>query len=113
MSACTDANLVPSNDKLTKNVTIQLVDWHIIGLWVVNCPSAWICVNNYNNVGIKNITIRYKTYGYQRQVLDTGLCTIEQKVPAGGMKNFTEQALGLVNLESDMLSIELIKVERD
>ncbi len=112
-SGCIDNNVASSQDKLTKNVTVQLVDWHIIGLWVVNCPSAWVCVNNYNNVGIKNITIRYKTYGYQRQVLDTGLCTIEQKVPAGGMKNFTEQALGLVNIESDMLSIELVKVELD
>ncbi len=103
----------PATDRYTKNTTIQLVDWHIIGLWILNCPSAWIAVNNGNNVAIKNITIRYKTYGYKRELLDTGVTTIEQRVEAGATKNFTEQALGLVSLESDMLSVELIKVEKD
>lgn len=113
LAACTDIHTKPSQDRYTKNVQIQLIDWHIIGLWYLNCPSAWICVTNLNNVPIKNISIRYKTYGYKREVLDTGVCTIEQKVDAGATKNFTEQALGLVHLESDMLSIELLKVEKD
>lgn len=113
LTACTDVHTLPSKDRYTKNVEIKLEDWHIIGLWVLNCPSAWIRVVNKNSVPIKNITIRYKTYGYKKEVLDTGICTIEQRVEAGCTKNFTEQALGLVNLESDMLSIELIKVERD
>lgn len=113
LTACSNVDTKPSTDRYTRNVEIRLEDWHIIGLWVLNCPSAWIRVVNKNNVPIKNITIRYKTYGYKREVLDTGICTIEQRVEAGCTKNFTEQALGLVNLESDMLSVELIKVEKD
>ncbi len=96
---------------LTKNVYLELVDWHVVGLWVINTPCCWLRVANYNDVPIKNITIRYKTYGYEGQLLTTGRYTLEYEVPAGGVKNFIEQYVGMVDIESDMLSVEIDSVE--
>ena len=96
---------------LRRNVYLELVDWHIVGLWVINCPVCWIRVSNYNNVPVKNICFQYKTYGYQGELLTTGTYKIEDEVNVGQAKNFIEQYIGLVDLESDMLSLELISVE--
>ena len=97
--------------ELTKNVYLELVDWHIVGLWVINCPVCWIRVKNYNNVPIKNVCFQYKTYGYEGELLTTGTYKLEYDVPARGLKNCIEQYVGLVDLESDMLSIDLLSVE--
>lgn len=98
---------------LTKNVYLELVDWHIVGLWVINCPVCWIRVSNYNNVPIKNVCFQYKTYGYQGELLTVGTYKIEGEVNVGQAKNFIEQYIGLVDLESDMLSLELLSVEAE
>lgn len=98
---------------LTRNVRLELVDWHIVGLWVINCPCCWFRVENYNDVPIKNVTFRYKTYGYNGELLTTGTYTMEGEVAPGRAKNFIEQYIGLVDLESDMLSVELVSVDAD
>lgn len=108
----------PGDPELTKNVHLELVDWHIVGLWVINSPCCWFRVANYNNVPIKNVTIRYKTFGYSGELLSEGTYTLagsqasEYVVKAGSVKNFIEQYIGLVALESDMLQVELVSVER-
>lgn len=95
---------------LTKNVTAELVDWHISGFWVINCPVAWIKVTNYNSVPIQDIQIKYATYDYEGQKISEGVYIIEHSVPPHGVKNFAEQYLGLVDLHSDKLSIQLQSV---
>jgi hypothetical protein len=108
----------PGDPELTKNVHLELVDWHIVGLWVINSPCCWIRVANYNNVPVKNVTIRYKTFGYRGEMLNESTYTLSGATPAdavvkaGSVKNFIEQYIGLVALESDMLSVELVSVER-
>lgn len=108
----------PGDPELTKNVHIELVDWHIVGLWVINSPCCWIRVANYNNVPVKNVTIKYKTFGYKGEQLSEGTYTLSSATPAdavvkaGSVKNFIEQYIGLVDLESDMLMVELVSVER-
>ncbi|MBX9770748.1 MAG: hypothetical protein K2X29_05225 [Candidatus Obscuribacterales bacterium] len=111
LSGCSMAHGKGRN--LAKNVYLELVDWHIVGLWVINTPCCWIRVANYNDVPIKNITIRYKTYGYEGQLLTTGTYTLEYEVAPGSVKNFIEQYIGLVDLESDMLSVEVESVEQE
>ena len=44
---------------LTQNTRIELVDWHISGLWVINCPVCWIRVANYNNDAWTGATWRF------------------------------------------------------
>lgn len=108
----------PGDAELTRNVHLELVDWHIVGLWVMNCPCCWIRVANYNNVPVKNVRIRYKTFGYRGELLTEGTYTLsgakseDAVVKAGSVKNFIEQYIGLVDLESDMLQVELISVDR-
>jgi hypothetical protein len=95
---------------LTANTRCELIDWHITGLWVINCPVAWIRVTNYNNQAIKDITFQYNTYDANGRPLDEGTFTIEGTVPPGQVKNFIELYLGLVDLYSERLSIKLISV---
>lgn len=96
---------------LTQNTYLELVDWHVAGLWVINCPVAWFRVANYNNVPITNIQVEYVTYDYDGQQLNKGIHVIEDKVvPPGGMLNIIEQYLGLVDLHSDKLSVRLVGV---
>ena len=97
--------------ELTKNVYLELVDWHVVGLWVINCPVCWIRVKNYNNVPIKNVCFRYKTYGYEGELLTVGTYKMEYEINPQQAKNCIEQYIGLVDLESDMLSLELVSVE--
>ena len=98
---------------LTQKTYLELVDWHIAGLWVINCPVAWFRVANYNNVPIKEVTLQYDTYDWDGRHLDTGRHTIpDSSVPPGQVKNFIEQYLGLVDLHSERLTVKLISVEK-
>ncbi len=109
-SGCTALSV--GNRDLAKNVYVELVDWHISGLWIFNTPICWIRVCNYNSVPIKDVRIKYKTFGYNGQVLSEGTYTMEGEVGPRSVKNFAEQTVGVVDLESDMLSIELDAVEQ-
>ncbi len=108
----------PGDPELTKNIHLELVDWHIVGLWVMNCPCGWVRVANYNKVPVKNVRVRFKTFGYNGEQLNestyilSGATPADGTVKAGGVKNFIEQYMGLVDLESDMLSVELVSVDR-
>lgn len=95
---------------LTQNVRLELVDWHISGLWVINCPVCWLRVENYNHVPITDITVSYVTYDFDGKPLDKGKYTIDGTVGPGAVKNFIEQYIGLVSLESDKISIKLDSV---
>jgi hypothetical protein len=98
------------NEALTKNTYIELVDWHISGLWVINAPVAWVRVKNYNNVPIKDVTFQYSTFDFDGSLLDQANYTCEGEVPPGQVKNFIEQYLGLVNLRSQKLMVKLVSV---
>jgi len=101
----------PAGDEaLTKNTYIELVDWHIAGLWVINSPVAWVRVKNYNNVPIKDVTLQYSTFDSDGSLLDRSDYTMEGTVPPGQVKNFIEQYLGIVKLQSQNLSIKLLSV---
>lgn len=96
---------------LTQNVRLEMVDWHIAGLWVINCPVCWLRVYNYNNVPIHDVTLSYVTYDFDGKPLDKGTFVIDGTVPPSNIKNFIEQYIGLVSLESDKLSIKLESVK--
>lgn len=98
---------------LSKNVYVELVDWHISGLWIINTPVCWIRVVNYNPVPIKDVKIRFRTFGYNGQVVSTGTYVLEGTIGPGSVRNFMEQSVGVVDLESDMLAVELDSVQKD
>lgn len=98
--------------ELAKNVKIELVDWHVSGLWVINSPVCWIRVINYNNVPIKDVTINYETYDYDGKLLDSGTYTMDGEVGAGSVRNFIEQYVGIVKVESDKIAIQLRSVQK-
>jgi len=100
------------DSELTKNTYMELVDWHVSGLWVINSPVAWIRVANYNMVPIKNVTFQYNTYDSDGTPLDQGTYTIEEPVAPRSTHNFIELYLGVVNLHSDKLSVKLLSVSR-
>ena len=102
-----------TDPELSKNVRMELVDWHISGLWVINCPVAWIRVFNYNNVAVKNPKCSYTTYDWEGKPLSSGTYVMEGECPPGQVKNFIEQYLGLVDLHSDKLLINYVGVERN
>ncbi len=97
---------------LTQNTKVVLMDWHIAGLWVINCPVVWVRVYNYNPVPIKEITFEYSTYTDDGRALDTGTFTIEGSVDPHNSKNFVELYVGLVDLYSQRLNIKLLSVKR-
>jgi hypothetical protein len=101
------------NAELARNVYVELVDWHVSGLWIFNTPICWIRVVNYNDVPVKDVRVRFKTFGYNGELLSNGTYTMEGSVGPRSVKNFVEQTVGLVDIESDMLSIELDAVEAD
>ncbi len=88
------------------------MDWHIAGLWVINCPVVWVRVYNYNEVPIKEITFEYSTYTEDGRTLDKGTFTIEGSVGAHNTKNFVELYVGLVDLYSQRLNVKLLSVKR-
>lgn len=52
------------------NTRLELIDWHVSGLWVINSPVAWVKVTNYNNVPIHEITMEYQTFDTNGKPLD-------------------------------------------
>lgn len=102
----------PDQATLTQNTQIVLMDWHVAGLWVINCPVAWVRVYNYNPVPIKEITFQYNTYTEDGRPLNQGTFTIEGTVGPQNTKNFIELYLGLVDLPSQRLNIKLLHVKR-
>jgi hypothetical protein len=106
--------LAGGDAQLTSQTYFELVDWHISGFWVVNCPVAWVRIKNYNAVPIKEITFQYNTYDYDGTPLDQGTYTLDGPdgtVPANSVHNFIEQYLGMVNLHSEKLSVKLLSVK--
>ncbi len=101
-----------SNSALAQNVRLELVDWHISGLWAINSPVAWVRITNYNTVPIKNITFEYTTFDETNELVDTGTFTIEDSVRAGDTRNFIELYLGLVSVHSESLRVRLLSLER-
>lgn len=108
LSGC--GSVPQGNAELTANTRLELVDWHVTGLWIINCPVAWVRVYNYNQAPIKDVTFQYNTYDHEGRPLDQGVYTLEGEVYPGQTKNFIEQYLGLVHLHSDKLSLKLISV---
>jgi len=95
---------------LTRNTSMQLMDWHVAGLWVINCPVAWVRVANHNDKPIKELTFQYNTYDITGKPLNEGTYTIEGSVPANSTKDFIELYIGLVDLYSERLTIKLASV---
>ncbi len=111
LSACEGVD--PQSDELVRNTKLELVDWHISGLWVINSPVAWIRVTNYNNVPIHDVTFEYTASALDGRVLSNGTYTVEGTVaPGGKVKNFIEQYLGIVDLYTEKLSVRLLSVRR-
>ena len=109
-TACTPELLL--DPELSKNVRVELLDWHVSGLWVINSPVCWFKVENYNNVPITDITISYETFDFEGKSLDKGTYTLLDAgepyvVQANSPKNCVEQYIGIVSLESDKLSCKL------
>lgn len=102
----------PESQILTQRTQILLMDWHVAGLWVINCPVAWVRVYNYNMVPIKEITFAYYTFTEDGRPLNEGTFTIEGTVEPQTSKNFIELYLGLVDLPSQRLTIKLLSVKR-
>lgn len=102
----------PDDVALMQNTRVILMDWHIAGLWVINCPVVWVRVYNYNPVPIKEITFEYSTYTDDGRALDKGTFTIEGSVAAHNTKNFVELYVGLVDLYSQRLNIKLLSVKK-
>ena len=107
-----------SDSALTAQTTATLMDWHISGLWVINSPVAWVRINNNSPYPIKEITFEYRTYSADGKPLDVGTYTIEDHrgksavVGPHSAGNFIELYLGVVNLESERLTIKLLSVKR-
>src|SRR5580704_17231876 len=74
LSAC---SVEPGDPDLLRNVYTELVDWHISGFAVINCPVAWVRVQNLNAIPIKNITLQYATYDIDGHLLNEGTYVIE------------------------------------
>jgi nucleotide-binding universal stress UspA family protein len=103
----------PTSDQaVTANTNFALMDWHISGLWVINCPVAWVRVQNNNSVPIHSILFEYRTFSADGKPLDVGTYEIEGTVAPQTTKNFIELYLGLVALESERLSVRLLSVKR-
>jgi hypothetical protein len=100
----------PSDASLLRNTYCELVDWHISGLWVINCPVAWVRVANYNARPIKDVKLKYVTYDFAGNPLDSGTYLLEGDIQPGSVKNFIEQYFGLVSLHSEKLSIQVTGV---
>ncbi len=108
LTACSVA--IDEDPELSKHVRVELIDWHVAGLWVVNSPVAWIRVTNYNYVPIENILISYETFDEDGNRLNKADYLIEEEVKPNQAKNFIEQYLGLVDLYSQKLKISLVSV---
>ena len=99
----------PEVTELYQNTQLELVDWHISGLWVINSPVAWVKVTNNNTVPV-HVCFEYKTYNHEGKQLDRGTFNIEEPVQPGTTKGFIELYLGLVDLYTERLSVKLMRV---
>ncbi len=97
---------------LLRHTRLELVDWHISGFGIINCPVAWLRVTNYNRVAIRDIVLKYTTYNYEGHLLNEGTYTLEDPVAPGRMKNFIELYLGLVDLQTEKLSVQIQSVQQ-
>lgn len=109
LSSCEVLDL--NAEALSRNMRVELIDWHVSGLWVINSPVAWLRVYNYNNVPVHDITVEYSTFDREGKLLNKGNFTIEGTVPALQSKNFVELYLGIVDLYSDRLSVRLVSAK--
>ena len=102
--------------ELTRNVYLELVDWHVSGLWVINAPVAWVRVANNNRMPITDIQFEYNTFDENGVMLNHGTYAIHTSdgdsavVGPRQTKNFCELYLGTVDLRSQKLSVKLISV---
>jgi hypothetical protein len=112
LMVCGCGTAVGGDAELTKQTYMELVDWHVSGLWVINSPVAWIRVLNYNSVPIHNISFQYNTFDADGTPLDEGTYNIEDTVQPGQTRNFIELYLGVVNLHSEKLNVKLLAVSR-
>jgi hypothetical protein len=96
---------------LVKNTYLELVDWHISGFWIINCPVAWVRIKNCNAKPITEITLQYNTYTIDGRPLNEGTFPIENStLRPGELHNFAELYLGLVDLESEKLTVRIVSV---
>jgi hypothetical protein len=110
LAGCSEQH--PEVNGLLRNTYCELVDWHSTSAFgLVSCPIAWFRVGNYNPIPIKNIKVRYQTYDREAHLVSEGDYVIDESVPPGTARNFTEQYLGLVSTHSDKLAIKLVSVE--
>lgn len=105
LSGCSSAP--PIDNNLLRNTQLELVDWHISGFGIINSPVAWVRVANYNTVPINDIVLRYTTYDVEGHKLNEGTYTLEERVPPGVVKNFMELYLGLVDVQTERLSVQI------
>ena len=98
---------------LSSHTRLELIDWHISGLAIINSPVAWVRVWNDNTVSISDIVLKYTTYDYEGHQLNEGTYTLDDKViPPGQMRNFIELYLGLVDINSEQLTVQIQSVRR-
>ena len=92
-------------------VDCSLIDWHVSGFWIINSPVAWIRVTNNTDRLLKHVTVKYETFGEDGKVLDDGTYTMEGAVAPHATKNFIEQYMGLISLESQTLRVTFVSTE--
>ena len=97
---------------LSSHTRLELIDWHISGLAIINSPVAWVRVWNDNTVPISDIVLKYTTYDYEGHQLNEGTYELEGKIQPGKMKNFIELYLGLVDINSEQLTVQIQSVRR-
>lgn len=100
----------PDSEELCKNTRVELIDWHIAGLWIINSPVAWFRVTNSNQIPIHDVCVEYRTYALDGRELEHGEYTMEGEIAPGTSKNFIEQYIGLVDLYTEKLSVKLKSV---
>jgi len=102
-----------ADPELLKHTRLELVDWHISGLGIINSPVAWVRIWNDNSVPIGDIVLSYVTYDYEGHQLSDGTCPIpDAKVDAHQMHNYIELYLGLVDVRSEQLTVQIQSVGR-
>jgi hypothetical protein len=105
---------LPAGDpELTRNTVLELVDWHITGLWIINCPVAWVRVTNNNSVPIKEVVLKYYVYDENGVMKNEGDFTIPDSIVQPGVrKDFIELYLGVTDLHSERLKVTLYSVDK-
>lgn len=98
---------------LSSHTRLELIDWHISGLAIINSPVAWVRIWNMNTVPIGDIVLKYTTYDYEGHQLNEGTYTLDDKViPPGQRRDYIELYLGLVDINSEQLTVQIQSVHR-